>query len=81
MNILNKSLIPFIKRKNYSYLKVNKAPCLYFNISLLDKIISLKSYDKRDGFDVNIVGFPFLSVLRCLSCYIVCVYISQFLVF
>ena len=40
---------------------------LYLSIS--DDIVSIKIYDKRDGFDFEIVNFPFLdgNVPRCTS--------------
>ena len=57
-----------------------KAPFFDLHLSLSDKIVSTKIYDKRDNFDFEIVNFPFLDgdVSRSTS---YGVYISQLIRF
>ena len=37
-----------------------EAPFLDLNLSISDGTLSTKIYDERDGFDFDIVNFPFL---------------------
>ena len=37
-----------------------KTPGLDLNLSITNDIVSSKIYDKRDGFNFEIVNFPFL---------------------
>ena len=58
----------------------NEATFLDLNLSIHNDTVSTKIYDKRDGFDFDIVNFPFLDgdVPRCPS---YGVYISQLIRF
>ena len=72
----------------YSHeLQINKAntsdteaPFLDLHLSILNRFVSSKIYDKRDDFDFDIVNFPFLDgdVSRSIS---YGVYISQLIRF
>ena len=53
-----------------SELQLNKAKTSYteaayldLHLSISNDIVSTKIYDKRDDFDFEIVGFPFLVVM------------------
>ena len=58
-----------------------EAAFLDLHLSINNDIVSTKIYDKRDGFDFEIVNFPFLDgdVHRCSTSY--GVYISQLIRF
>ena len=40
-----------------------KASFLDVHLSILDRLVSSKIYDKRNDFDFDIVNFPFLDLL------------------
>ena len=67
LNIDNKYFYTLISQSYPSDLQLYKAisseteaPFLSLHLSILDGFISGKVYDKRDGFDFEIVNFPYL---------------------
>ena len=65
---------------NKAYTSDTDAPFLDLHLSISNRFVSFKIYDKRDGFDFDIVNFPFLDgdVPRSTS---YGVYISQLIRF
>ena len=67
LNIGNDYFDGLISQIYHSELQLNKAisseteaPFLNLHLSILDGFISCKIYDKHDGFDLEIVNFPYL---------------------
>ena len=67
LNIDNTYFEYMVDRIYQAELKLNKAnssdteaPVLDFNLSIHNGTVSTEKYDKRDGFDFDIVNFPFL---------------------
>ena len=48
------------KTKTKRRTHTNNSPFLDLNLSITNGIVSYKIYDKRDGFNFEIVHFPFL---------------------
>ena len=53
-----------------------EAPFLDLNFSITNGIVSSKIYDKQDGFNFEIVNFPFL--VGDVSRFIWCIYFSAY---
>ena len=73
-------IYPPEQQLNKANISDTEAPFLDLHISVSNGFVSSKIYDKRDGFDFDIVNFPFLDgdVPRCAS---YGVYISQLIRF
>ena len=56
-----------------------KASFLDVHLSILDRLVSSKIYDKRNDFDFDIVNFPFLDLLCCsLNHFLWCLHLSTY---